>query len=41
MGIKWEPLSVIYRWKAYNIGFQKIYVGGSESVTGRSYFTPL
>ena len=27
------------RWKAYHIDFQKIYVGGSESVTGESYCT--
>ena len=37
----WQTLSVIYRWKAYHIGFQKIYVGGSESVTGKTYCTPL
>ena len=41
MDIKWGTLSVIYCWKAYHIGFQKIYVGGSESVTGKSYCTPL
>ena len=40
MCIKWGTLSVIYRWKAYHIGFQKIYVGGFESVTGKSYCTP-
>ena len=28
IGIKWRTLNVIYRWKAYHIGFQKIYVGG-------------
>ena len=39
MGIKWGTLVVIHHWKAYHISFQKIYVGGSESVTGRS-FTP-
>ena len=40
MGIKWGTLSVIYRWKAYYIGFQKIFVGRSESVTDKSYCTP-
>ena len=40
IGIKWGTLSVIYRCKAYHIGFQKIYVTGSESVTGESYCTP-
>ena len=40
MGIKWGTLSVIYRWKAYHIGFHKIYVGGSESVTGKGYCCP-
>ena len=29
----------IYCWKAYRIDFQKVYVGGSESVTGESYYT--
>ena len=40
-GYQRETLSIIYRWKAYHIGFQKIYVGGSESVTGKNYCTPL
>ena len=39
MGIKLGPLSVIYCWKAYHIGFQKIYVGRSVSVTSKSYCT--
>ena len=40
MGIKWKALNAIYRWKDYHIGFQKICVGESESVTGKSYCTP-
>ena len=38
--ISMGTLSVTYRWKVYHIGFQKIYVGGSENVTGKSYCAP-